>query len=111
MKNLFFFFAVCCAVTASAQTNRFRQWLDNAPIELTLGFQKFDRLPQTLTLYNATTLSTQQYTISSQGYWRSNVTSLPVSLNGIVTDSFNPNGATNVQTALGMGLLRTVLKL
>jgi hypothetical protein len=111
MKKLLLFSILIYGSFAMAQTNPFRKWIDESPITLTLGFEEFEKLPNALTVYSPTTNMTNQYIATSNGYLRSNATNLPVSFNGITVDSFNPNGAINMQTALGMGLVRTLFKL
>jgi|GEM_PF-7008124 len=114
MKTLLLFSALLFASVALAQNDAahsFRKSLDELPVSFTLGFKKFDDLSQQLTVYSPSAMVTQAYIPTGNDYVRSNATNLPVSLNGITVDSFNPNGAINLQTALGMGLVRTLFKL
>jgi hypothetical protein len=114
MKNLILFSALLYGGVALAQNDAarsFRQSLEELPVSFTLGFKKFETLPTALTIYSPSAMVTNQYMLSHSGYFRSNATNLPITLNGIAIDSFNPNGANNLQTALGMGLVRTLLKL
>lgn len=113
MKNLLLLSVFMLFSAASAQQHKstlFGQMRNDLPVSVTLGFKPFESL-HTLTFYDPDTMMTTKYTAEANGYYRSNAYNLPVSLNGIAVDSFNPNGAMNAQTFIGMGLLRTLFKL
>lgn len=111
MKNWMLLSFLCCFGLAGAQTNTFRQMLDDASVSFGLGFEKYDNLPQTLIVASPITGISNRYLSTDKGFLLTNVGLMQVSPTGIVIDSFNPNGAINMPTALGMGLVRTVFKL
>ncbi len=112
MQKSALLFALLLAGLASAQKSRplFSNSDHFAPISFTFGFQKFENL-QTLTRYSPTAMVTHKYIPTGAGYLRTDTAPLPATLNGIIVDSFNPSGAKNMQTAIGMGLVRTIFKL
>lgn len=112
MQKLSLLSVLLAAGSVSAQKSRplFSNPDRFAPISFTFGFQQLENL-QALTLYSPTAMVTHKYMPAGTGYMRSNTTSLPVLLNGIAADSFNPSGADNIKTAIGMGLVRTLFKL
>lgn len=116
MKKMLFVFILCSGFMASAQKSGYlfsgNCFSPNiGPFTFTLGFKKLQSLESAITVYSPTAMVTDKYVAYDNGYFRSNTADLPVTVNGVTADSFNPNGALNMQTALGMGLVRTLLKL
>ncbi|MFT3795039.1 hypothetical protein [Flavobacterium sp.] len=115
MKKLIFILMLGCGGFASAQdhlfspANRFRG--SDFPVTFSLGFKSYESLGSSLSVYSPTSMRTEQYVPYGNGYSKVNAAPLPMTLNGITTDSFNPNGTTDMKSALGMGLIRTIFKL
>lgn len=118
MKKILFLFIVFGSGSASAQdAEQFfsteSRFFSNAysPVTFSLGFQKYDKLQNSLTLYNPNSMLTSNYVTAGNNYLLTNNGTLSTTLNGIPVDSFNPNGTSNIPTALGMGVIRTLFKL
>lgn len=102
------FFRDCAAQPFSA-ANRFSG--SDFPVTFSLGFKSCESLGGSLSVYSPTSIMTDQYVPCTNGYSKVNASPLPSTLNGITTDSFNPNGTTDIKSAVGMGLIRTIFKL
>jgi hypothetical protein len=120
MKNVLCLIALLSGPAFFAQSASFslsaKSYAWNSPSGLgstvySINFGKYAATDYTFSVYNPTTAANDTYvqTGNSMYYTRSQVV-LENNYRGVKIDSFNPNGASDMKSAIATGLFNTIFK-
>lgn len=100
MKKLTILFICNCGFWATAQNTASFSNRHPDAIGFTFGLKNYESLFHSLSVYSPTTGITGKYAAFNGGYSQTQTVQKPVMINGIAADSFNPNGAIDMRTAI-----------